>query len=66
MRAAPHPASHSAATRIAFTTTPPSTTELSTAINQSCGTARAAASVSPSAESVTYDRGVLTASRSSR
>lgn len=66
MRAAPQPASQSATSRMNLTTSPPSITVLNAAISASWGTARAAASVSPRAESVKYERGVLTASRSRR
>ena len=65
-RAAPHPASHSPAISSALTTTPPSTTCEASAIAKSCGSARGAASDSPSAASDRYERGVDTASRTNR
>ena len=59
----PTPPTVSAANRIAVTRNPPSTTELPSATAQSCGTARGGRSPIPNVVSVTYDRGVDTASR---
>ncbi|COW39387.1 Uncharacterised protein [Mycobacterium tuberculosis] len=64
-RAAPQPASQSPSSSSAFTTTPPSTRCDAKATAKSCGVARGA-DVSPRALADTYDRGVDTASRSSR
>ena len=65
-RAAPQPASNSPATSSALTTTPPSTSRRGQRDAKSCGSARGAASDRPSAASERYERGVDTASRSSR
>ena len=65
-RAAPHPASPQRREEQCLHHQPTVDHRAHAAISASWGTARAAASVSPRAESVRYDRGVLTASRSSR
>ena len=65
-RPKPTPANINPRPSNATTTTPPSTTGVSIASSQSCGTARAGTPPTPTAESVTYDRGVDTASRYSR
>jgi len=64
-RAAPHPASHRPRTSRDFTTMPPSISCEASATAKSCGVARGA-DVNPKAVSDKNDRGVETASRSSR
>ena len=65
-RAAPQPARNNPPISNTLTASPPSTAVVSAAMRKSWGTARGAASVRPSAASEKNDRGVDTASRSSR